>query len=300
MQPLERFTQYLASERLSSPHTCTAYLQDAQKLLVLAKGQALSTLTPQDIRGFIRKMASEGLSARSIARLLSVWRSWYKLLIRDAGYVHNPCLGIKAPKMQKKLPATLPVDVVQYFLDTLPEDTFLSLRDKAIFELAYSSGLRVSELANLTLLNLNLAEGTLTITGKGNKTRVVPFGKTSEQVLNSWLSIRTQRAKEQVFHVFINQHGKKMSTRNIALRLKAWGIKLGVSTPLHPHMMRHSCASHLLQSSQDLRAVQEMLGHASIQTTQIYTHLDYQHLAKIYDAAHPRAKQEITPPKQKV
>ena len=296
MQPLERFIQYLSSERLSSPHTCMAYLQDAEKLLTLAKGQDLSTLTSQDIRGFVRRMASEGLSARSIARHLSVWRGWYKLLIRDAGYLHNPCQGIKAPKMQKKLPATLPVDVVQYFLDNLPDDTFLSLRDKAIFELAYSSGLRVSELANLTLLNLNLAEGTLTITGKGNKTRVVPFGETSKQVLKSWLYTRTQRVKEHVIQVFINRHGKKMSTRNIALRLKAWGIKLGVTTPLHPHMMRHSCASHLLQSSQDLRAVQEMLGHASIQTTQIYTHLDYQHLAKIYDAAHPRAKQDTTPP----
>lgn len=290
MTPLQHFEQYLTSERLSSPHTRAAYLHDAKKLLHFAEGQALSSLSSQDIRGFVRKMASQGMSGRSIARHLSVWRCWYKLLIRDISFTHNPCINIRAPKIQKKLPKTLSPDLVQYFLDHLPEDTTLSLRDKAMFELAYSAGLRVSELANLTLLNLNLNEGTLTITGKGNKTRVVPFGKESQKALNAWLNIRAPLAKDNTLNVFITQHGKKMSTRNIALRIKAWGIKLGVSTPLHPHMMRHSCASHLLQSSQDLRAVQEMLGHASIQTTQIYTHLDYQHLAKIYDQAHPRAK----------
>jgi integrase/recombinase XerC len=256
--------------------------------LALTKKE-LATLTTHDIRHCVRQLASQGMSARSIARHLSAWRSWYKLLIRDAGFMHNPCLRVRPPKTHTKLPATLSIDSMQYFLDHFPQDTPLAIRDKALFELAYSSGLRVSELAHLRLSDLALSEGMLSVTGKGNKTRVLPLGQPCQNALNAWLTVRQSLAKD-VDTVFIAQHGKKMTTRAIELRLKHWGTKSGISTPLYPHLMRHSCASHLLQSSQDLRAVQEMLGHVNIQSTQIYTHLDYQHLAKIYDQAHPRAK----------
>jgi integrase/recombinase XerC len=291
MTPLERFSRYLTSELSQSPHTTQAYLRDAEKLLHLAKGQALDQLSPQAIRGFVRTLASQGLSARSIARHLSAWRSWYQLLIRDAGFSTNPCIYVRPPKAPKKLPATLSPDRTQHFLEALPQDTPLAIRDKAMFELAYSSGLRVAELANLQLADLALEEGTLTVTGKGNKTRVVPMGHPCQQAIKMWLMVRSQFTPHEDY-LFITQQGKSLTTRAIELRFKSWGIKLGLSTPLYPHLLRHSCASHLLQSSQDLRAVQEMLGHASIQTTQVYTHLDYQHLAKIYDQAHPRAKQK--------
>lgn len=296
MDPFIRFQIYLVSERHRSPHTVTAYLQDANKLLTLAGEQALSDITSQDIRSFIRQLSSQHLSARSIGRILSAWRSWYNLLIRDAGFNHNPCTHIRPPKILKKLPKTLSPDLVQHFLDSFPTDSLLAVRDKAMFELAYSSGLRVSELANLTLTGLALNEGHVIIKGKANKTRVTPMGKAAQEAIRAWLSLRPQKTQSFTDSVFTTQYGKKMSTRNIALRLKAWGIKLGINTSLYPHMMRHSCASHLLQSSQDLRAVQELLGHASIQTTQVYTHLDFQHLAKIYDQAHPRAKQKSTLP----
>jgi integrase/recombinase XerC len=292
MTPLARFARYLSSELSRSLHTADAYLRDAEKLLALAQGRDLATLTTQDIRGFVRQLASQGLSARSIARHLSAWRSWYHLLIRDAGFSHNPCVYVRPPKTQKKLPTTLSPDITQHFLESVPETTPLAARDKAIFELAYSSGLRVSELATLCLSDLNLAEGTLTVRGKGDKTRVVPFGQPCQHAINAWLILRVQLAQPDTYTVFVTKQGKKMTTRAIELRFKQWGIKVGITTPLYPHLMRHSCASHLLQSSQDLRAVQEMLGHASIQTTQVYTHLDYQHLAKIYDQAHPRAKQK--------
>lgn len=290
MTPLERFQQYLVGELSRSTHTAQAYLRDAQKLLALAKERSLAQLTAQDIRGFVRIMASKGMSARSIARHLSAWRTWYKLLMRDAGFTHNPCLNVRPPKAHKKLPTTLSPDITQHFLDSLPNDEPLAVRDKAMFELAYSSGLRVSELAGIRLTDIRLAEGTLMVTGKGNKSRIVPFGQPCHAAIKAWLAIRPQIADSRTEHVFVARHGKKMTTRAIELRLKAWGIKLGISIPLYPHLMRHSCASHLLQSSQDLRAVQELLGHASIQTTQVYTHLDFQHLAKIYDQAHPRAK----------
>ena len=292
MTPLARFAHYLTGELSRSIHTAAAYLRDAKKLLALAQGQDLAHLTPQDIRSFVRKLASQGISARSIARHLSAWRSWYDLLIRDAGFAHNPCIYVRPPKSQKKLPATLSPDVTQHFLETIPKNTPLALRDKAMLELAYSSGLRVSELASLCLSDLNLEEGTLRVMGKGNKPRIVPFGRPCQQAIEAWLTIRGQLAHHETSTVFVTKQGKKMTTRAIELRFKAWGIKTGISTPLYPHLMRHSCASHLLQSSQNLRAVQEILGHASIQTTQIYTHLDYQHLAKIYDQAHPRAKQK--------
>ena len=294
MTPLARFTQYLATELNHSAHTTRAYLRDAEKLLDLAQKQDLASLSSQDIRGFIRKLASQGVGARSIARHLSAWRRWYRLLIRDAGFSHNPCIHVRPPKIQKKLPATLSPDIAQHFLDSLPQNSPLASRDKAIFELAYSSGLRVSELVSLRLIDLHLAEGSLTVTGKGNKTRIVPFGRPCHTAIQAWLAIRNQLASVDTEALFVARHGKKMTSRAIELRLKEWGIKLGISTPLYPHLMRHSCASHLLQSSQDLRAVQEMLGHASIQTTQIYIQLDYQHLAKIYDQAHPRAKQKIS------
>lgn len=289
-----RFQTYLISELHRSPHTVDAYLRDAKKLLTLAGKQALPDITSQDIRSFIRQLSSQNISARSIGRILSAWRSWYNLLIRDVGFSHNPCTHIRPPKIQKKLPKTLSPDLVQHFLDSFPTDSLLAIRDKAMFELAYSSGLRVSELANLTLTGLALNEGHVMIKGKGNKTRVTPMGKAAQEAISAWLSIRPQKTQSFTDKVFTTQYGKKMSTRNIALRIKTWGIKLGINTSLYPHMMRHSCASHLLQSSQDLRAVQELLGHASIQTTQVYTHLDFQHLAKIYDQAHPRAKQKST------
>jgi integrase/recombinase XerC len=225
--------------------------------------------------------------------MLSSWRGFFDYLMQRHRYLHNPAKGLRAPKSAKTLPQALSIEQAIKLVD-IKSDDLLSVRDHAILELFYSSGLRLSELINLNIDALDFTEGTITVTGKGNKTRIVPLGNHAVIAIQQWLKIRSSILHQypQEKAVFIGQRGKRMTARNVQYRLKDWAIKQGLDSSVHPHMLRHSFASHVLQSSGDLRAVQEMLGHANISTTQVYTHLDYQHLTKVYDTAHPRAKKK--------
>ena len=223
--------------------------------------------------------------------MLSAWRGLYNYLARDHGYSSNPCAGLRAPKTPRTLPHALSPDEAARLLE-FPVDDLMALRDKAMFELFYSSGLRLAELASLQPENLSLSDGTVRVTGKGGRTRVVPVGSQAILALTAWMKPRATLLKPGETALFLSRHGNRISPRSISQQLKIRALQQGISANVHPHVLRHSFASHLLQSSGDLRAVQEMLGHASISTTQVYTHLDFQHLAKVYDAAHPRAKKK--------
>jgi integrase/recombinase XerC len=225
--------------------------------------------------------------------MLSAWRGLYGYLARDHGYSENPCRGVRAPKAVKRLPNALSPDETHRLLD-VQSDALLVVRDKAMFELLYSSGLRLSELTNLAPCDVNYEDGTIRVMGKGSKTRIVPVGSHAIEALRAWLAVRAQLPAIGSDALFSSATGRRLSPRAVQLRLKMWAVKRGVPTRVHPHALRHSFASHVLQSSGDLRAVQEMLGHASISSTQVYTHLDFQHLAKVYDAAHPRARAKAT------
>jgi integrase/recombinase XerC len=225
--------------------------------------------------------------------MLSAWRSFYRYLARDHGIASNPFQGIRAPKAPKTLPKVLSPDEAARLVD-LSGDEAMTLRDRAMFELFYSSGLRLSELTALELGHVDFQDGTVRVTGKGNKTRVVPVGEFAQRALHHWLSARGEFAAPGQLALFVNRSGLPVRPRTVQRRLATWAIRQGLSQHVHPHMLRHSFASHVLQSSGDLRAVQEMLGHASISTTQVYTHLDFQYLATIYDAAHPRAKRAVS------
>lgn len=286
---LAHFARYLEGEKGSSPHTRAAYARDMAILQDCAAEQDLAALTPKEIRGFVRKLTSRQLSARTIARTLSTWRTFYRLMCRDFHWPLNPADGVRPPKTGKKLPAAMTIDDAAGFLESMPDDDILACRDKAIFELAYSSGLRVAELVSVTLPDLDLNHGMAVVTGKGGKTRQLPVGSVACEAIRRWLVERPKLAPRGNT-VFVGKNGGALSTRAVQLRIKHWESALGIAEPLYPHKLRHSCASHLLQSSHDLRAVQELLGHASIATTQVYTHLDYQHLAQEYDRTHPRAK----------
>lgn len=290
MDAFSRFFLYLEGERSLSPHTRLAYQRDLATLSELAAGQDLFSLTSADIRSFVRQLSARGLSGRSISRTLSAWRVFYRLCYRDQVERINPIEGVRSPRTPKKLPATMTADAVVGFLNQFTGEGILPCRDKAIFELIYSSGLRVAELVSLRLRDLDFIQGIASVTGKGSKTRLVPIGSVAITSLRAWLLIRPTIANTSVDTVFVSRHGQTLTTRAIQARLKYWQLKIGIHESLYPHKLRHSCASHLLQSAHDLRAVQELLGHASIATTQIYTYLDFQHLANIYDATHPRAK----------
>lgn len=290
MTPLERLERYLTGEKGKSAATRTAYLADARLLLDLAGAKALDTLTPRDIRGFVRQMRSRKHDARTIARRLSAWRGWYALLMREAGYTVNPVESVKAPRAEKKLPRPISADSAAGFLDSMDDDDTLALRDRAMFELAYSSGLRVSELVGVNLNDFLDGGAMLQVLGKGSKMRQVPVGETARAAIEAWRISRDALATEGERALFLNRHGKRLTARSVQVRLAQWSVRQGLGDHLHPHRLRHACASHFLQSSGDLRATQELLGHASIATTQVYTHLDFQRLAAVYDAAHPRAK----------
>lgn len=291
MDYLGDYLKHLTFERGLSPLTRENYARDIRLLLKLADQQALSEIGPPHVRRFIASMHAAGLGGRSIARKLSAWRGFFDFLGRYHGFSSNPCVGMRAPKSPKSLPQALSADqAVQ--LVTIEGDEPPILRDRAILELFYSSGLRLAELTALDLNQLDLVNGTVTVTGKGSKTRIVPIGSHAIQAVQSWLAARLQLPQVETQAVFVNQRGKRISGRAIQYRLKYWAIRQGISSDVHPHMLRHSFASHVLQSSGDLRAVQEMLGHANISTTQVYTHLDFQHLAKVYDQAHPRARKK--------
>ena len=286
---LSKYLEHLAHERRLSRHTLDNYGRDIRLLLERADGVALSKLDVHDIRRFVGQLHGKGLNARSIARMLSAWRGFYRYLARDHGYGENPCMGIRAPKAAKRLPHALSPDEAHRLLDIEIEGA-VDVRDKAIFELFYSSGLRLSELTGLAPTDVNFGDGTVRVTGKGAKTRIVPVGTHALAALTEWLAARAAIAGHEADALFVNRRGRRLSPRSVQYRLKVLALKQGISVNVHPHVLRHSFASHVLQSSSDLRAVQEMLGHASISTTQVYTHLDFQHLAKVYDAAHPRAR----------
>ena len=248
-------------------------------------------LQPPQIRRFISQLHAQGLDGKSLARVLSAWRGFFTYLSRDHGHEHNPCLGIRPPKAAKRLPHALSPDETGRLMELGAGDA-LAVRDRAILELLYSSGLRLSELTGLALDDVNYQDATIRVTGKGAKTRVVPIGSYALAALRAWLVERVPLARTGEQALFLARNGTRLSGRSVQARLKQWGLKLGLPGNVHPHALRHSFASHLLQSSGDLRAVQDMLGHASISTTQVYTHLDFQHLAKVYDQAHPRAKRK--------
>lgn len=288
---LAGFLSQLRQERRLSPHTADAYARDVRALLDLAGATPLAELQIHQIRRFVAQLHGRGLGGKSLARLLSAWRGFYNYLARDHGFSRNPCAGVRAPKSPKSLPKALSPDEATRLVSIAGDDK-LAVRDRAIFEMFYSSGLRLSELTSLKSGDVNFSDATVRVTGKGNKTRVVPVGSHALQALRAWITVRDSLAKPDEIALFVSQNGGAITPRAIQQRLKTWSIKQGLPAHVHPHMLRHSFASHVLQSSGDLRAVQEMLGHSSISTTQVYTHLDFQYLAKVYDAAHPRAKRK--------
>ena len=291
---IKRFLHYLVNERGLSPRTRDAYRRDLQELVAFMATQniaELSSVTEQQVRTLVAQRHRQGLSGRSLQRLLSSIRSLFRWLLREGKARSNPATQVRAPKHPKKLPATLDVDDISRLMD-IPTDTNLAIRDKAILELFYSSGLRLAELAALDWDQLDLASGIVRVSGKGNKTRLVPVGRLAILALANWRKIRGNFADWEENSVFVSQSGKALSPRAIQLRLVHWASHQGIDQRVYPHLLRHSFASHMLESSGDLRAVQELLGHADISTTQVYTHLDFQHLAKIYDKTHPRARKK--------
>jgi integrase/recombinase XerC len=301
---IEKYLSHLTHERRLATLTLKHYRRDLvliQALLAednerVAHKRELNALQQTDIRRFAAKLHSRGLGPKSIARVLSGWRGFYDFLCRELQYnagAANPVNGVRAPKAAKRLPETLSPDeavrLVSFETET-PDD----IRDRAVFELLYSSGLRVSELAGLDLASIDFSNAEARVLGKGNKTRIVPIGQHAITALINWLTARAKitinPAPEHRDAFFVNKLGKRISVRSIQNQIKVWATRQGITVDTHPHMLRHSFASHVLQSSGDLRAVQEMLGHASIASTQVYTHLDFQHLSKVYDLAHPRAK----------
>jgi len=285
-------TAYATHLQTRSAHTRHAYWRDVEVLKELAGDLALAELSAAHLRRFLAILHGRGLSGRSLARVLSGWRAFYRFATeRNPSFKDNPCMSLRAPKAPKKLPAALsPDEAVQ--LVAIDGDEALSVRDRALFELAYSSGLRLSELAGLNLASLDLTTGEVRVWGKGSKERIVPVGAPARDALRAWLAVRETRPVRDAEAMFLSRSGRRITPRAIEQRLAAWAVKRGLSRHVHPHMLRHSFASHVLQSSGDLRAVQELLGHASIASTQVYTHLDFQYLAKIYDQAHPRAKKK--------
>lgn len=289
---LERYRSHIATERRLSTHTVAAYGRDLRALQDWCDRSALTEwaqLDHQHVRSFAARSHAQGISGRSIQRRLAAIRSLYNYLLREGAVVRNPALEVQAPKPGKRLPAALDVDQMARLLSFKPSNP-LQRRDLALLELFYSSGLRLSELTGLRLDDLELDAGQVRVLGKGRKERIVPVGRAAISALRAWLEDRARLARPAQRAVFVGRGGERLGARAVQLRVAAQARAMGIPQHLHPHMLRHSFATHLLESSGDLRAVQEMLGHASLSTTQIYTHLDFQHLARTYERAHPRAK----------
>jgi integrase/recombinase XerC len=297
---LAHFDDYLRYEKHYSKYTLTSYHCDLKQfthwLAALSdtpqakiEKTTLLRANSQQIRQWIAQLHRQGISGKTIQRKLSTLRSFYQFMLREGTLTKNPAVDLRAPKSARKLPSTLDVDTINQLLD-MPEDSVLAIRDHAILELFYSSGLRLSELVSLNVDSLDLIDNTLRATGKGNKTRLLPIGSKATAAVKKWLKQRKAIADEVA--LFVSNRGTRLSHRAIQLCVSHWQKKGGLTQHLHPHKLRHSFASHLLESSGDLRAVQELLGHADISTTQIYTHLDFQHLAEVYDKAHPRARKK--------
>jgi integrase/recombinase XerC len=291
---LEPFIDHLRYERRLSPRTLKAYRDDLEAYLSWLDEQGLADPRRADsghVRGYAAARHRRGLSPKSLQRALSAIRAWYRYLLREGQAEVNPADAVQAPKARRRLPQTLDADQTARLV-ALPGDGDLDLRDRAIMELFYSSGLRLSELLALDVGDLPPEGELLQVTGKGGKTRLLPVGRFAREALTAWLAVRPQLAGADQPALFVSQRGTRLSARSVEARIRKRAIEQGMPIHVHPHMPRHSFASHLLESSADLRAVQELLGHADIGTTQIYTHLDFQHLAQVYDQAHPRARRK--------
>lgn len=290
---LENFLNQLRYEKRASEHTVSNYQRDLKRLIAYCVEKQLSDWTDlkqNDVRAHIAARHRQGIGSKSLQRELSAIRSFYTFLLKNSLAESNPAQHVKAPKQARKLPKTLDVNQVNGLLEA-GANSPLEIRDVAMFELFYSSGLRLSELNALDMADLDLSDRSLVVrSGKGGKSRVLPIGGKAVTAINNWLQKRVIMTTAENTALFVTTKGRRLGQRSIELRLAQWCKKKGLDQHIHPHMLRHSFASHLLESSQDLRAVQELLGHSNIGTTQIYTHLDFQHLAAIYDKAHPRAK----------
>lgn len=292
---IETYLQFLQLEKQLSPQTVKAYRRDLalfNQQLSSAGEISADTINEAQIRSFIAGQHRRGLGSRSLQRLLSAIRSFFKYLLRQNLVNNNPAANVRAPKQKRRLPATLDADTVNQLL-SFQADTPIAIRDKAMFELFYSSGLRLSELASLEFSALDTRSGLVRVMGKGAKERVIPVGRIALEALEAWRRERAGIADFDETAIFVSMRGKAIAVRSIQQRIAYWARRQGLPQRVYPHLLRHSFASHLLESSSDLRAVQELLGHADISTTQIYTHLDFQHLAKVYDKAHPRAKKKV-------
>jgi integrase/recombinase XerC len=291
---VSRFLQSLRNERRLSPHTESAYARDLAALADFCRGQGIvawDALDSQHVRSFAAQCHRRGLAPRSVQRRLSAARSLFRYLVREGELRRDPAADVQAPRARKRLPITLDADTMARLLEFRADDR-LGRRDKAIMELLYSSGLRLSELLGLDLPDLDLRDRTVRVLGKGRKARIVPVGRHAAEALTRWLEERSALAATGETAVFVGVSGRRLGPRIVQRRIARWARLQGLPEHVHPHMFRHSFASHLLESSSDLRAVQELLGHANIGTTQVYTYLDFQHLARIYDAAHPRARRK--------
>ncbi|WP_456403621.1 tyrosine recombinase XerC [Thiolapillus sp.] len=291
---VDRFLQHLALERRLSPRTIDAYRRDLTDFLEWHPDQNQldwRRLHQAEIRSYAAQRHRQGLSGKSLQRRLSALRSFFRFLNREGVSARNPAIGVRAPKVKRKLPTTLDVDQLGQLLE-LPGDAPLDLRDQAMMELLYSSGLRLAELVAIDLHDLDRSDAMLEVTGKGDKTRRLPVGRKALEAIGRWLKVRSELANTGEMALFVSQRGSRLSPRSVQSRLALRAREQGASQHVHPHLLRHSFASHLLESSGDLRAVQELLGHADISTTQIYTHLDFQHLAEVYDQTHPRARKK--------
>ena len=289
---IDKFIRHLAYERRLSDLTCKHYRRDIGALADWCDKTAIETwaeLDDERIRSFWAAAFRKGLSPKSIQRRLSAARSFFRYLLREKHVLKNPVHSVSAPKAGKRLPENLDADRMARLLD-IKGDGPLVARDRAMLELLYSSGLRLSELTGLNLGDVDVADGTVTVTGKGSKERIVPVGKFALQALRTWLKERPALADVDERAIFVSQRGNRISPRSVQARVEHWARRQGIDTRVYPHLFRHSFATHLLESSHDLRGVQELLGHANISTTQVYTHLDFQHLAQIYDQTHPRAR----------
>jgi integrase/recombinase XerC len=291
---IEGYLAHLSRERRLSPHTASNYARDLRALADFAERGGIphwKALDSQHIRLFAARSHAGGLNPRSVQRRLSAVRGFFNYLLRERNVASNPALEVRAPKAAKRLPGTLDVDQISQLLDIPPDDA-LAIRDRAIMELLYSSGLRLDELVMLDLGQLDLADRTVRVLGKGRKQRIVPVGRKAEEALRAWLKTRGAVARLDDPAVFVGKNGTRLKHRAVQLRVAYWARRKGLPAHVHPHLFRHSFATHLLESSKDLRGVQELLGHADISTTQVYTHLDFAHLARTYDASHPRAKRK--------
>jgi integrase/recombinase XerC len=294
---VENFLTQLTNTRGYSPHTIAAYRRDLEDFMdYLSRKQAIGQATQswadvdiQRVRDYAAQRHRAGLSGRSLQRALSALRVFFRYLVTKKKVESNPVQHVRAPRSPRKLPKVLDVDQMDGLL-TIKDNDPLTLRDRAIMELAYSSGLRLAELVSLDLSKLDLSEREVDVVGKGGKQRKVPIGRMACAALIRWLAVRQALAAADEAALFVGQRGRRLTPRAIQLRMRAWAVRLGLDRCVHPHMLRHAFASHLLESSGDLRAVQELLGHADISTTQVYTHIDFQHLAEVYDKAHPRAR----------